>query len=38
MVGDIQSHLSGFPNRDKEQLNTNVGSENGISLLRNMIF
>ena len=34
MVGEIQSPLSVFPNRDKDQLNTNVGSESSISLLR----
>ena len=34
MVGEIQPPLIVFPNRDKEQLNTNVGSESSISLLR----
>ena len=34
MVGEIQQPLFVFPNRDKEQLNTNVGSESSISLLR----
>ena len=34
MVGEIQPPLIVFPNRDKEQLNTNIGSESSISLLR----
>ena len=34
MVGEIQPPLTVFPNRDKEQLNTNFGSESSISLLR----
>ena len=34
MVGEIQPPLIVFPNRDKEQLNTNVGSESSISLFR----
>ena len=34
MVGEIQSPVIVFPNRDKEQLNTHIGSENSISLLR----
>ena len=37
MVGEIQPFLSVFPNRDKEQLNTNFGSESSISLLRKNI-
>ena len=34
MVGEIQPPLIVFPNRDKEQFNTNIGSESSISLLR----
>ena len=34
MVGEIQPPLIAFPYRDKEQLNTNIGSESSISLLR----
>ena len=34
MVGEMQLSLNVFPNRDKDQINTNVGSENSISLLR----
>ena len=34
MVGEMQPFLSVYPNRNKEQLNTNVGSESSISLLR----
>ena len=34
MVGEIQPPLIVFPNRDKEQLNTNFGSESSISLLK----
>ena len=37
MVGEIQPFLRWFPNRDKEQLNTNVGSESSISLLRKCV-
>ena len=34
MVVEIQPPLIVFPNRDKEQLNTNVGSESSIFLFR----
>ena len=37
MVGEIQPPLIVFPNRDKEQLNTNVGSESSIPLLRKYV-
>ena len=37
MVGEIQPPLIVFPNRDKEQLNTNIGSESSISLLRKFV-
>ena len=32
MVGEIQPPLIVFPNRDKESLDTNIGSESSISL------
>ena len=38
MVGEIQPPLIVFPNRDKEQFNSNVGSESSISLLKKMLF
>ena len=34
MVGEMQPFLSVYLNRNKEQMNTNVGSESSISLLR----
>ena len=37
MVVEIQPFLSVFSNRNKEQLNTNVGSESSISLLRKFV-
>ena len=37
MVSEIQSSLSVFPNRDKVQLNTNVGSGSSMSLLRKFV-
>ena len=37
MVGEIQPFLSMFPNREKEQLNTNVGSGSSMSLLRKFV-
>ena len=38
MVGEMQPFLSVYPNRNKEHLNTNVGSESSISLLRKDLF
>ena len=37
MVGEMQPFLSVYPNRNKEHLNINVGSESSISLLRKFV-
>ena len=37
MVREIQPPLIVFPNRDKDQLKTNIGSESSISLLKRYV-